>query len=108
MSKTFDPKKPFKFYSDARHGWLAVKKSLLIELGIEDEITYFSFEKGNTVYLEEDGDASTFAEAFEERFGIELKTESIDHGDRSPVQSYPQYRPPKKDVIELPTSGTPL
>lgn len=52
-----------KFYSDPGHGWAAVKRKLLIELGIINNITSFSYQKGNTVYLEEDLDLNTFLHA---------------------------------------------
>ncbi len=51
----------YKFHEDARHGWLAVKRRELIEVGIrEDQISEYSYQKGDTVYLEEDRDASIF------------------------------------------------
>ena len=51
------------FYSDPSHGWLEVKRSDLIALGIEDQISRFSYEQGARVYLEEDNDMSRFMEA---------------------------------------------
>lgn len=44
-------------HSAPQHGWLACKRSLLVELGLLDKVTPFSYQKGNTVYLEEDCDA---------------------------------------------------
>jgi hypothetical protein len=40
-----------KFYRDAGHGWLAVKKSVLTDLGILDKISTYSYESpsGGTV-----------------------------------------------------------
>ena len=52
-----------KYYTDPGHGWVAVKRKLLNDLGIADKITYFSYQKGQTVYLEEDCDLATFATA---------------------------------------------
>jgi len=51
------------FYSDPSHGWLEVKRADLIALGIEDQISRFSYEQGARVYLEEDNDMSRFMEA---------------------------------------------
>jgi len=51
------------FYSDPSHGWLEVKRSDLIKLGIEDEISGYSYQKGANVYLEEDCDMSRFVDA---------------------------------------------
>jgi hypothetical protein len=46
-----------KFYSDPGHGWYAVKRKLIVELGLIGEISGFSYQRGKTVYLEEDSDA---------------------------------------------------
>jgi len=55
--------KTYVFHTDPGHGWLAVKRTELIRLGILDKITPFSYQSGGTVYLEEDCDAATFIEA---------------------------------------------
>jgi hypothetical protein len=83
----------YKFYSDSGHGWLAVKRAELVELGIADKITPFSYQKGNTVYLEEDDDLTTFGIA---RFAgnweeLRLHTEKHYHDGSSPIRSYEQY-----------------
>ena len=44
----------FRFISDPGHGWLEVPRSLLSELGILEEITTYSYQKKELVYLEED------------------------------------------------------
>ena len=51
------------YFTDPSHGWLEVKRSDLIALGIEDEITGFSYEKGAKVFLEEDCDMGTYLRA---------------------------------------------
>jgi len=38
------------------NAWLAVKRSELVEFGIIDKISNYSYENGKTVYLEEDSD----------------------------------------------------
>ncbi len=58
--------KTYVFHSDPGHGWLAVKRKELIELGILDKISHCSYQKGDTVYLEEDCDASLFMEKMKE------------------------------------------
>lgn len=57
--KTLD----LNFYTDPSHGWLEVKRSHLVTLGIENQISGYSYEKGARVYLEEDNDLSRFMEA---------------------------------------------
>jgi hypothetical protein len=79
------------FYSDPGHGWLAVKRSTLIELGIDGLISTYSYQRGNTVYLEEDCDYSTFAAAARAR-GIELSFIDKHTDRRSPIRSYEIYK----------------
>ena len=50
----------FNYHTDAGHGWIAVKRKLLDDLGLSNKITPFSYMKGQTVYLEEDQDAALF------------------------------------------------
>ena len=50
-------------HNDPSHGWLEVKRSDLIALKIEDNISHFSYEKGAKVYLEEDNDLMTYLKA---------------------------------------------
>jgi len=78
-----------KYYHDAGHGWLAVKRKLLAESGLENEISSFSYQKGQTVYLEEDCDAYKFEKVMKEKgytFEIEHR-----HCERSPIRSYASY-----------------
>jgi len=55
-------KKTYIFHTDPGHGWIAVKMAELLALGIDQDITGYSYvaESGLTVYLEEDIDANTF------------------------------------------------
>jgi predicted acyltransferase (DUF342 family) len=78
------------FHSDAGHGWLAVKVSDLKMLGIETNITPFSYVKGKTVYLEEDCDMSKFIEAAKAK-GITIEVRSGPQRDRSPIRSFKSY-----------------
>ena len=57
--------KTYVCHTDAGHGWIAVKRKELIRLGIIDEISHFSYQRGDTVYLEEDADATLFFNAKE-------------------------------------------
>ncbi len=85
MSKTF------KFYQDRGHGWIAVKISLLEELGIDNKISACSYKKGQTAYLEEDCDASLFVSAYEEKFSHPPAFIDVYH-DYSPIRSYQPYK----------------
>ena len=76
------------FHSDPGHAWLAVKRTELERLGILGEISSCSYQRGGTVYLEEDCDASLFiktkkdnGETFEyrESFQEDTPIRSYDH-----------------------------
>ena len=95
-----------KHHSDAGHGWYAVKRKLIEELGIQYEISGCSYEKGNTVYLEEDSDMRKFCKALAKKVGInpeengwlgKLSTEYVEfsesYKDRSNIRSYKSYHP---------------
>lgn len=77
-------------YSDPGHGWCRVKKQLLIDLGIADKITSYSYMNGNYAYLEEDCDMSTLCRALRDR-GIE--PEFVEHTTNrdSIIRSYYPY-----------------
>lgn len=79
-----------KFYADPGHGWLAVKAKELAQLGIAGDISAYSYTRGDSVYLEEDSDASKYMQAMKDK-GIEVKIE-VSHTDRrSPIRSYDRY-----------------
>lgn len=46
--------------NDPGHGWLKVEKSFLKQLGIENKISSYSYQKGFFAYLEEDCDMEIF------------------------------------------------
>lgn len=81
--------KKYRFYTDAGHGWLAVKRNELKELGLLSKISSYSYEKGNTVYLEEDCDASLFIAAKKAKGEEVAFVES--HVSRSPIRSYNSF-----------------
>jgi hypothetical protein len=81
--------KRYYFHSDAGHGWLAVKRTELVRLNLSNKISSFSYERGGTVYLEEDCDASCFLKAKKD-LGEEFTFKET-HVDRSPIRSYKSY-----------------
>jgi len=78
--------KIYVFHSDAQHGWLAVKRAELVRLGILDQISRCSYERGKTVYLEEDCDAPIFIKAKEAAGEPFEYRESFQ--EYSPIRSY--------------------
>lgn len=81
----------YTFYSDPGHGWLAVNLDELIQLGIQDKISSYSYMHGNTVYLEEDCDMAEFMNAMEAK-GVQVKLAFINERERdSIIRSYGRY-----------------
>lgn len=80
----------FTYFTDAGHGWLKVSKALLVKLGIADKITPYSYVRGDFVYLEEDMDYTTFANAF----GTDKIQVVNKHTNKSSkIRSYKSYYP---------------
>lgn len=82
-------KKAFKFYSDPAHGWLAVSMKEAAAVGLTaTSFSSYSYQRGNTFYLEEDCDASVFIDAYVAKHG--QKPAFIEqHTDKShPIRSY--------------------
>lgn len=77
-------------YSDSGHSWAAVKRSVLSEIGILHKITEYSYQKGGTVYLEEDVDFPLFVTEMS-RYHYFIMHKHIDHGDRSVIRSYSRF-----------------
>ena len=98
LSVDLDAGERYTFHSDAGHGWLEVTRSDLKALGIEAEITPYSYVKGNLVFLEEDLDAGRFMTALERYMGKEYTwpkvSRDVDDGDHSPIRHYPRYEAP--------------
>ena len=68
--------KQYKFHSDPSHGWLAVTRKDLQELGVLEKISKYSYQKGTTVYLEEDCDMVVFCVAYFEKTGKRVRYSS--------------------------------
>jgi hypothetical protein len=85
--------KSFKFYEDPGHGWLAVKRKLLSQLGVLPHISSCSYEKGQTIYLEEDRDAGLFIQAFVMAFDKEPQLIEKHTNKNSFVRYLKHYEP---------------
>jgi hypothetical protein len=82
-----------KFHQDGGHGWLCVKRSELEDLGIADRITSFSYQRNQSVYLEEDLDYTTYHDALKQR-GIKLEQVDGKIFDRPhPIRRFEHYQP---------------
>ena len=80
----------FKYYTDAGHGWFAVKHKLLEALGIKDKISHYSYTNGQTAYLEEDCDATLLFNALKSK-GLSFSYVEK-HTTRSPIRGYQSYK----------------
>ena len=83
--------KVYKFYADAGHGWLAVKTAELHDLGIFDQITLYSYIKGQTTMLEEDYDMYLFSKAYEAKYNKSPEINYRNVGNVSPIRSYERF-----------------
>jgi len=85
------------FHSDPGHGWMAVKLSELKMLGIQHEISDYSYVKGKTAYLEEDCDAVRFINAAKDKgITVELRQGPQREGN-SPIRYFKRY---SADLVE--------
>tara|TARA_R110000751_G_scaffold23329_1_gene64784 strand:+ start:358 stop:639 length:282 start_codon:yes stop_codon:yes gene_type:complete len=82
------------YHTDASHGWLEVPRSELIELGIADSISHYSYQDAyntDNIYLEHDLDAAIFANA-KTAIGEDIKTVHIEHQSVVVVENLVPYR----------------
>jgi len=89
--------KKYDFYADPGHGWLKVKRQELIELGIEGEISAYSYQRGDYVYLEEDADAPLFQDAWEEEHQEKFMNKWIRYHQADYDSRIRQYEPFKPE-----------
>jgi len=82
-------KENYIFHTDPGHGWLAVKRDELRRLKILNQISSCSYQKGLTVYLEEDCDASLFIKAKKDA-GEEFDYRES-HQENTPIRSYQRF-----------------
>lgn len=81
----------FDVYEDPGHAWCKVPRSLIETLGIAGDITGYSYQRGDYVYLEEDCDLSLFASTMRATGHIVKYREH--HTDKSSkIRSYERYR----------------
>lgn len=86
----------YRFIADPGHGWLEVPMAELVELGIADKITSYSYRSrdGLLAYLEEDCDLSTFARAKGWKPGEAGEHIREEHQDPTFVRGLPSFTRP--------------
>lgn len=87
MNKT----KTITFYADPGHAWAKAKRSELVKLGIDQQISGYSYQRGEFAYLEEDLDAGIYIKALKEQ-GYEIKFKECHSNKRSKIRGYDCYR----------------
>ena len=95
----FKPIVKLKSFSDSGHGWLAVKRKD-IPLEILNQISRFSYQRGDSVYLEEDCDASLFVNYLINN-KIPYVNRTMKFVNRSQIRSYESYRTTITDSVEV-------
>lgn len=87
MSKTFT----VIVYSDSSHAWAKVKRNVLVNLGIDKDISPYSYQYRDNVYLEEDLDLSVL---FKRLLQDDVRMKFVErHTDGvSRIRSYESYR----------------
>lgn len=85
------PVQSFSFHQDPGHGWAKVPRELVSQLGISANISSYSYQRGEHVYLEEDCDLQVFSSAYAARFGVAPKFVSRHSNSRSRIRSYESY-----------------
>ena len=83
------------YIQDPSHGWFKVKLTQLHKLGIENEISTYSYTRGEWVYLEEDCDASKYFEALTKSGQPMPKiVDKVSRQRPSKIRSYDHYVTP--------------
>jgi hypothetical protein len=86
--------KTFDYIQDPAHGWIKVPAQLLVNLSIHRQISPFSYYRNAFVYLEEDGDAAAFFNAYRAKYGHDPKLrDRVAREKRSKIRSYTCYTP---------------
>jgi hypothetical protein len=78
------------YYQDPAHGWARVSIGLLHGLKIANEISPYSYRRGNYAYLEEDCDLARLMIAAQAA-GINLKLKQFHTNKTSKIRSYEQF-----------------
>ena len=80
------------FYEDPGHAWARIAKSKLAALGIADQISTYSYMRGQYAYLEEDCDLGLLFKTCDAA-GIDLKLKTFISRERSSkIRSYDRYQ----------------
>lgn len=80
----------FNIYADPGHSWARVPRTLLRTLNVDEDISPFSYERGEFVYLEEDADLTKFINAYRSS-GKTVNFKYFHTNKQSKIRSYDCY-----------------
>lgn len=83
--------KRFDFVADESHGWLKVPVRELERLEIVDQISAYSYRKGDMAYLEEDRDMKVFLQARDARGESDIRMIEHVRKGQSRIRKYPAF-----------------
>jgi hypothetical protein len=78
------------YFNDGGHGWYNVKRSKLESMGVLSKISGCLYQRGGSVYLEEDCDAALFFDNLTEKEKQSIKVINS-YSRRSPVRNYERF-----------------
>lgn len=99
------PKASYIFYGDNGHLWLKVPRKMLDTLKIASEISYYSYQRGAYVYLEEALDANKFIKALRTTYGITPTFKEVRSPKTSRIRKYEHYKPQRLNPLKSSTFG---
>ena len=95
--------KTLLMFEDPGHAWCKVSRHDKVFQMIAKEVSYFSHQRGDSVYLEEDDDLGLYCKKLKE-LGYEIKWKYNHTDDESRIRRYEQYRyienPPAKVKVK--------
>lgn len=80
----------FNIYADPGHAWCKVSRSLLVKLDIADKVSCYSYQRGDSVYLEEDCDLGLLIGALKAK-GKTVEFKELHTNKSSKIRSYDSY-----------------
>ena len=79
-------------YSDPAHAWAKVKRQVLVNLGLDKEVSPYSYQYKDNVYLEEDNDLSLlYQRLLKDNVRMKFVEKHTDKDSR--IRNYERYQP---------------
>ena len=80
-----------KVFADPGHAWARFPKAKLVQLGIADKISTYSYQSGINAFLEEDCDLSLLLVTLRDR-GYEIKFNESHTNRQSKIRGYNTFK----------------